>query len=384
MSLDVGAIPTLTPDWPGDGQVPSPVLRLVELAAAEPADLASMWQHVLDGLTEQIALLDENWTILIVNQSWANVAKLYGDRLFVPGADYLQCCRALAAEGLEIAREVVDGVEQIIDGKRDSFQLVYRATEPEAGRDHQLCVNRFDVGGRKYTSITRYDITRLIELRRLRADFSHFVIVGQDDERRRIGREIHDSTMQLMVCMDMKIGQLKRTSLIGGNSEILDEMQQLLAEAQQEIRSISYLAHPPPLGKMALPEALQTLVEGFGRRTSLEVGFEVIGQPQLCCAAAEGAAYRIVQEALTNVHRHAHARQAFVRLIQGNTMAHVMIADDGIGMPESVRLGVGLAGMQSRLSEIGGRLSIRRAAPGTTVIASIPSAARIKDGKIVA
>jgi signal transduction histidine kinase len=384
MRLDVGANPTLTADWPEDSQVPSPVLRLVELTAAVPADLANMWQHVLDGLTEQIALLDENWTILIVNQSWANVAKLYGDRLFVPGADYLECCRAKAAEGLEIARDVVDGIEQIIEGKRDSFQLVYRASEPEAGRDHQLCVNRFEVGGRKYASITRYDVSRLTELRRLRADFSHSVIVGQDDERRRIGREIHDSTMQLMVCMDMKIGQLKRTSQIAGTTEILDEMEQLLAEAQQEIRSISYLAHPPPLDKMALPEALHTLVEGFGRRTSLEIGFEVIGRPQLCCAAAEGAAYRIVQEALSNVHRHAHARQALVRLIQGKTMAHLVIADDGIGMPESVLLGVGLAGMRSRLSELGGRLNIRRGAAGTTVIASIPSAARIMGGKTVA
>ena len=154
--------------------------------AIQPADFADMWQHVVDGLTEQIALLDEDWTILVVNRSWARVAELYGHSALIPGTDYLQFCREMAAGGLEIARDVVAGIEQIIDGTRSSFQLVYRASDPEEGHDHQLCVNRFEVGGRRFASITRYDVTRLIELRRLREDFSHSVILSQADERRRI------------------------------------------------------------------------------------------------------------------------------------------------------------------------------------------------------
>lgn len=353
---------------------PPPLLACLNLAATHPATLADMWQHVVDGLTEQIALLDENWTILIVNQSWVKVAELYGHFALLPGTDYLQFCREKAAEGLDIAADVVTGIEQIIEGRRNSFQLVYRASDPEIGHDHQLCVNRFDVGGRKFASVTRYNVTRLIELRRLREDFSKSVMLGQAEERQRIGREIHDSTMQLMVCLDLKIGQLKRSCPTADFGPILEEMRELVTEAQQAIRAISYLTHPPLLDKMTLPEALQELVEGFGRRTGLDVTFETAGETQVSSPASEGAAYRIVQEALSNVQRHAQAKHATVRLSGRKAITHVVIADDGIGMPEVIRSGVGLAGMRSRLSELGGRLSFRRRAPGTAVIASIPAA----------
>ena len=115
------------------------------------------------------------------------------------------------------------------------------------------------------------------------------------------------------------------------------------------------------------------LVEGFSRRTGLDVKFETLGEAQMWSPAAEEAAYRIVQEALSNVHRHSNARHATVRLSQREAITHVVIADDGIGMPDHVRSGVGLAGMRSRLSELGGRLFILSRSAGTTVIASIPA-----------
>ena len=189
-----------------------------------------------------------------------------------------------------------------------------------------------------------------------------------------MGREIHDSTMQLMVCLDMKIGQLKRTCDIGGSGEILEEMRQLLAETQHEIRSISYLAHPPQFDTMDLAEALRALAEGFGRRTNLDIRFEIVGQPRMPSTVAEGAVYRIVQEALSNVHRHARAKHAVVRLSQRRGLTHVIVADDGVGMPDVVELGVGMSGMRSRLAELGGRLCIRSSPlRGTAVIASVPA-----------
>jgi len=278
----------------------------------------------------------------------------------------------MADSGLDIAIDVVRGIEEIIAGKRSSFQLVYRASDPEIGHEHQLCVNRFKVAGRKFASVTRYDVTRLAELRRLREDFSKSVLLSQADERRRIGREIHDSTMQLMACLDMKIGQFERSSPTAAQGALIEEMRELVTETQQAIRSISYLIHPPLLGKLTLPEALMELVEGFSRRTGLDVKFEAVGEAQMCNPAAEGAAYRIVQEALSNVHRHSNARRATVRLSQREAITHIVIADDGTGMPDYVRSGVGLAGMRSRLSELGGRLFIRSRSPGTAVIASIP------------
>ena len=279
----------------------------------------------------------------------------------------------MAEGGLEIAREVVAGIERIDAGKCDSLQMVYRASQPEVGHDHQLAINRFEVGGRKFASIIRYDVSRLLELRRLRVDFSSSVIRSQAEERQRMGREIHDSTMQLMVCLNLKIGQLRQTCETDACASILQEMEELLAEAQQEIRSIAYLAHPPLLGKMSLAEALQALVQGFGRRTGIDVEFETIDEPHVCCPAAEGAAYRIVQEALSNVHRHAKAKHATVRLARTKAMTHIIIADDGVGMPDVIHSGVGLGGMRSRLAELGGRLSIRPRTPGTILIATLPT-----------
>ena len=164
--------------------------------------------------------------------------------------------------------------------------------------------------------------------------------------------------MQLMACLDMKIGQFERSGPTDAQGSLIEEMRELVTETQQAIRSISYLTHPPLLDKLTLPEALKELVEGFGRRTGLDVKFERIGDAQLSCPAAEGAAYRIVQEALSNVHRHAKARGVSVRLSRGRSFTHVIIVDDGIGLPDDVSSGVGLAGMRSRLSELGGRLSI--------------------------
>ena len=348
------------------------------IAADGPADV---WQHLIDGLTEQIALVDENWKILFVNQSWTKMAELLRslrlgarNRLFGGSAERER------QRGGQSAYDLIAGIEEINQGKRNSFQLDFRSGDPEVGHDYQLCINRFEVSGRKFASITRYDVSRLLELRKLREDFSYSVVKLQEVERRRIGREIHDSTMQLTVCLDMMIGQFKRTCKTEACGPVLDEMRELVAKTQQEIRSIAYLIHPPVLGELTLPEALQALVEGFGRRTGFSVQFELVGEPQVSCPSAEGAIYRVVQEALSNIRRHAKAKHATVRLRRGTAVTHVIIADDGVGLPAAIKAGVGLAGMRSRLSELGGRLSIRSQSSGTTVIASIPAQRRIRLG----
>ena len=343
------------------------------IATKEPSALIEMWQQVADGLTEQIALLDENWTILAVNRSWTKTSALYGDGAFVPGTSYLEPVRKLANEGLEVARHLVAGIEQIDAGSSHTVELVYHGSPPEAGHVYQLSINRFDAGGRRLSSVVRYDVTRLFELRKLREDFSHSVIVHQAEERQRIARELHDSTTQLLACVSMKVGQLRRASSIPELPSILDELDQLLAETQKEIRSISFLAHPPSLGKLTLPEALKSLVDGFARRTGVDVEFQMVGEWSVACTAGAGAIYRIVQEALSNIHRHSKAARAKVQLTGKEKIVHVVISDDGVGMPDVINSGVGLAGMRSRLAELGGRLTIRSSLPtGTAVIASVP------------
>ena len=193
----------------------------------------------------------------------------------------------------------------------------------------------------------------------------------------RLGRELHDSTAQLLTSIGLLLGLLEHRSPNQETSSLVEELQDLVREAQQEIRSISYLAHPPALQKLGLTGALKSLVEGFARRAGLDASFEVHGEALPVGQAAEGMIYRMAQEALSNVHRHAHAARVSLLLCFRRTTAHLVIADDGVGIsPDIIEgaggAGVGLASMRERLAEVAGRMSVRRLSPGTAIVASVP------------
>ena len=345
--------------------------------ATQPA-FVDVFQQLINGLPEQIALLDEQWQILAVNEAWTRTAALYGYHALQPGTNYFEFLHDRAAEGHSSAVPVVDGIMEMEKGGRDSFRFFYHGADRWEGHSFELCVNRIELAGRTFATVTRYDVTELLQLRKLREGFSHSMIEGQATERRRIAREIHDSTMQLLAGLGLALGQLKRTGHPNETIDIVAEMEQLLGEAQRELRSISYLAHPPLLRELGLAEALQTLVEGYGRRTNLRVSLHVDPDLEVSWRSAEVAIYRMVQEALSNIHRHAHATDVAVGLYGRRSMVHAVVVDNGIGIPANVRYGVGLPSMRARLAELAGRLAIRSASPGTMLIASLPAEPRIR------
>jgi len=126
-----------------------------------------------------------------------------------------------------------------------------------------------------------------------------------------------------------------------------------------------------------LARAIRQLAGGFARRTGLNIATSVDGALSLS-PAAEGAIYRFVQEGLSNIHRHARATDAAIGFYQRRSVLFVAVVDNGIGMPDHVRRGVGLASMRERIDELGGRLMIRAGSPGTVLIASIPAHAEIR------
>lgn len=191
-----------------------------------------------------------------------------------------------------------------------------------------------------------------------------------------MARELHDSTSQLLTGISLLLGRLERNLPDSDALGLLEEMHELVSETQQSIRSISYLAVPPSLEKLGLVGAMKSLAEGFARRTGLEISFEVQGKEVALGGAAENALYRTLQEALSNVYRHAAANLVQVALCYRDRASHLTITDDGIGISSetlagSGTAGVGLASMRTRLSEVGGRLSLRRLFAGTAVIASV-------------
>lgn len=341
-------------------------------SASQPA-FVDVFQQIINGLPEQIALLDDNWSILAVNDAWTKTAALYGYFALCPGTNYFEFLRERSAEGHASAGVVVDGIRAMEERGEDDFRFLYQGSDRWEGHSFQLCVHRMEIAGRTFATVTRYDVTELMQLRQLREGFSHDLIEGQAEERRRMAREIHDSTMQLLAGLGLALGQLKRARKNREAIEIVAEMEQLLGEAQGEIRAISYLAHPPLLKNMGLAEALRMLVEGYGRRTGLRVSLNMASDIRVDWETAEVAMYRIVQEALSNSHRHARATDVAVAVHRRRSMFHVIIVDNGIGMPSNATQGVGLASMRSRLAELGGRLTVRHAMPGTMLVASLPA-----------
>jgi signal transduction histidine kinase len=143
------------------------------------------------------------------------------------------------------------------------------------------------------------------------------------------------------------------------------------------LRTISYLAHAPLVTEIGLSRALRQLAGGFGRRTGLNIAMNLDDELFLP-PATEIAIYRTVQEALSNVHRHAQATEVTVSVLQRRSFLHVVVADNGIGMPAKVKRGVGLSSMHNRIEELGGRLLVSSAKPGTVLIASVPASAEIR------
>ena len=343
------------------------------------AALAEPLQQLIDDLPEQIALLDEDCTIFAANHAWKKVVAEYGHAEVLPGCNYRDFCAKKAAEGYEPAIEAVAALDDIWSGARTFWQLIYNGRDNWRCRDYQITFHRIWFGGRSFLSVTRFDLTEILELRRAQTDLTASLMESQAIERQRMGRELHDSAAQSLTAIGLVLGRLRQRSPSAETMEMVDEMSELLTEVHREIRSISYLAHPPSVEKLGLAGALKLLVEGFGRRTGLEASFDIRGNAGRMSEAAESAVYRLAQEASSNVHRHARATRVHLILCFRRAATHFIVADDGIGIsPETLAgaacEGVGLASMRSRLAEVGGRLSIRSLSPGTAIIATVPTA----------
>jgi signal transduction histidine kinase len=200
----------------------------------------------------------------------------------------------------------------------------------------------------------------------------------QDQERRKFARELHDSVGQHLAAMKMGISLLQ--AKLPGDT-MLQDCIKLLDDSIAETRTISHLLHPPLLDEAGLSSACQWFVEGFAKRSGIDVHLAIDDESGRLAEPTELALFRVLQESLTNVHRHSGAARADVSLQrQANTIV-LRVKDYGRGIPPAVlqRLrgnsvggGVGFAGMTERIREIGGRLEINSTANGTEVVARVP------------
>lgn len=201
------------------------------------------------------------------------------------------------------------------------------------------------------------------------------VLQSQDEERRRIARDLHDSTAQNLVALAFNLRNLGRaaTTLTPANRQSLDEALALVRHCTDELRTLSYVLHPPLLDDQGLAAALTNYVEGFAKRTGIEVQVEVCPDVGRFSRETELVLFRVLQESLTNIHKHSGSQAARLRLALADGQVVLEIHDCGKGLVVSDRVnGVGVASMRERLKQLGGELILESGDSGTTVRAVLP------------
>ena len=219
---------------------------------------------------------------------------------------------------------------------------------------------------------------RTAALRQLSARLLHI----QDEERRRIARELHDSLGQYLTAAKINLDILT-TSPANSSEEMLVEARTLIEEALAETRTMSHLLHPPLLDEAGFDSAARWFVDGFAKRSGIRVELDIAPEMQRLPSAVEIALFRVLQESLTNVHRHSGSDSVEICLRRSEASVEMQVIDHGHGLPPEVlrrfettgaNIGVGLAGMRERVKELGGQFHLHSTSKGTALIVRIPLA----------
>ena len=232
-----------------------------------------------------------------------------------------------------------------------------------------------------------FDITELKqaeETLRLRTlalqNLSSRLLHIQDEQSRRIARELHDSLGQYLVACKMNVHQLGQYAN-GNMKSLCHESEELMERCIVEVRTLSHLLHPPLLDEIGLAAAAQWYVEGFAKRSGVKTSLNLPAGLERLPDAVEIALFRLLQEGLTNVHRHSGSQTADICLAMQDGTVSLEIKDQGRGIPVGLLerfqktgsgTGIGLSGMRERAHEIGGRLEIHSGSGGTIVTATLP------------
>jgi len=206
-------------------------------------------------------------------------------------------------------------------------------------------------------------------------DLSRRMLRVQEEERRNLARELHDGATQDLVTLCLNIARIRKSTGGGSTPEaILAEWMQMVENCVNELRTVSYLLHPPLLEELGLTLTLRGFVEGFARRSGIAVTVNTSGELDKSGFDVELTVFRIVQEALSNIHRHSHSSTATVIASCDGRTFTLEIADQGKGITTGSVEGVGLASMRERVRLLKGELEIRTGPTGTTITVRLPMA----------
>ena len=203
----------------------------------------------------------------------------------------------------------------------------------------------------------------------------------QDEERRHIARELHDSAGQTLAVLGINLATIIKSARKQAPDivEAAEQTLEMLEDLTKEIRTTSYLLHPPLLDENGLPAALSWYIRGVSERSGLDIDFGISeGFGRLSCEM-ELVVFRLVQECLTNIHRHSGSKRAIIRINRDVDRVLIEVRDQGKGIPkekvaqiQNGRAGVGIRGMRERLRQFQGEMILDSTAAGTTVVVTLP------------
>jgi PAS domain S-box-containing protein len=333
------------------------------------------YEKAVEGVEEMVAVVDRNYRYLLANRAYAQFRNLKQEQVVgrlvteVVNKDFFE----------QVVKEKLDASFQ---GKIVKFELRY--SFPEIG-ERDLFVSYFPIHGidgvDRVVCITR-DIT---DQKRVEEEFKRLsgqLLLSQDEERRRIARDLHDATGQDLVALATMLGRLRAflPAKDRKSRRFLSECKTLANECIREVRTLSYIVHPPALDQEGLEDAIRDYALGFAIRSGILVELELSPRLGRLPREVELALFRVVQESLTNIQRHSGSRRAKIR-IQCDSDLTLEISDDGPEASACVprgnekprfKFGVGIPSMRERVNLIGGRLDIDSTNKGTTIRVRIP------------
>lgn len=362
-----------------EGAPPNVIVLVEDITESKQAEEAlraseerfrKVFAHASTGMTLQ----DFEGKFLEVNQAFCDITG-YDERELL-GADYRSITHPDDVAGTN-AR-----IEELLAGESPSFVTEKRYVR----KDRRPVWVRNSVsllGNGKPPRIISLveDITERKQAEEALRQLSGQLLKAQDEERRRLARELHDGTAQSIAALGLNLSLVRDSSaaLDARAQKALNQSVELADQCIRELRTLSYLLHPPMLEDCGLASALAGYADGFAERSGIAVKLDLAPDLGRLPQEVELMLFRMVQESLTNIHRHSGSRTATIRLARypQDIVLEVRDQGSGIGKPDregapDMRIGVGIAGMKERVRQIGGTLQIRSRPGGTDVEVVVP------------
>lgn len=347
-----------------------PPLRHDALAS----NVDALARDMADCVPVRIAILDARLRIRALNAEWGSQDLPPGGGL---GSDFAHTCLVTAKEPDRDA--VVAGLSRLEDrAGLDMFSIRVGLRLNSTPRHFTLRARRL-LQAPDLIVVTLLDVTDQSCLAAERRRMMRVVIDAEEAERKRIARELHDETVQQLAVMQFGLAGLRKLGTGADFDVRCRDMEDVLQAVQKELRTLSYMLHPPEID-VGLVEALRSFVRGLARRTHVNARFVDETRELLTDDETDRALYRVTQEALINVCKHAQAQHAYVRLKERGHQLVLEVEDDGVGIPAELcssradaRMGVGLSAMRERIEALAGQFMISRLEKGTRVVAILPS-----------